>query len=202
MHALARARLDRPRIPRCLIACHMLNCSVSAHSHRFGGRSRTPQFPPPRKGLSGGLGRPNIRPGQLGRGRVVGEERRQALYGRVRFLLVTPSRAIMSDRSLALGRPAAKSRAILTGRAGGVTHRTYFCAFFRSAQRFFIASEIRFRAAADIVRRLADLLVLPGGLPRRLPRPPTPSRAWIAASSLLRCCLSCWTTSARFMPEC
>ena len=83
-------------------------------------------------------------------------------------------------------------------RASGITHSYYFCAFFRWAQRLFIANEIRLRAAADIMRRLVD----PGGLPRRLPLPPTPSRAWIAASSLLRCCLSCWTISSTFMPEC
>ena len=46
---------------------------------------------------------------------------------------------------------------------------TDFCVFLRRfAQRRFIASEIRFRAAADIVERLADLLILPRGLLRRL----------------------------------
>jgi hypothetical protein len=55
---------------------------------------------------------------------------------------------------MALRRLAARSRAISTGRAGGVTHQAYFFIFFRSAQRAFIAAEIRFRAAADIMRRL------------------------------------------------
>ena len=77
---------------------------------------------------------------------------------------------------------------------------------FAAAQRFRIASAIRLRAAADMVRRFFEaptafaevavvLLVVPGGLPRRLPGaeapPPTPSRASIAASSLLRSSLSC-----------
>jgi hypothetical protein len=76
---------------------------------------------------------------------------------------------------------------------------------FAAAQRFRIASAIRLRAAADMVRRFfgaptdfaelaVALLVVPGGLPRRLPRaeppPPTPSRACIAASSLPRSSLS------------
>ena len=76
----------------------------------------------------------------------------------------------------------------------GVSHPTYFIAFFRSAQRFFIICEICFRLAADIVR--------PGGLPRRLPWPSVPCRAWIAASSLLRSSLSWWTISSMFMPGC
>jgi hypothetical protein len=47
----------------------------------------------------------------------------------------------------------------------------YFCAFFRSAQRFRIISEIRFRAAANIVGRFGtpELFLVPGGRPRRLP---------------------------------
>jgi len=104
------------------------------------------------------------------------------------------------DAGLVVGAEASGGE--VAGRAGGATHRTYFFAFFSSAQRAFIAAEIRFRAPADIVRRLADLFALPGGLPRRFPRPLVPSRACIAASSLSRCCLSCWTTSSTFMPEC
>jgi len=78
--------------------------------------------------------------------------------------------------SLVLKRPAARSGAAPVVSRG----QTYFCTFLRrSAQRAFIASEIRFRAAADIVRRL-----VPGGRPRRL----RPSRASIAESSLLRSC--------------
>jgi len=57
-------------------------------------------------------------------GRGVGEEQRQALYGRVRFRLdggfmFMPSRAMMPGWSLVSRRPAA----ISTGRAGSVTHR-------------------------------------------------------------------------------
>jgi hypothetical protein len=56
------------------------------------------------------------------------------------------------------------------------THRTYLCAFFRcSAQRAFIACEIRFRAATDIGRRL-----LPGGLPQRLSLTLAPSRCGVS----------------------
>ena len=81
------------------------------------------------------------------------------------------------------------------------THPGYFvCALLRSAQLLRIISEIRFRAAADIMRLRAGaevdcLLAVPGGRPRRLPvaddPPLTPSNARIAASSLLRSCRSC-----------
>ena len=78
----------------------------------------------------------------------------------------------------------------------------YFAALFCLAHRAFCASEISLRAAADIVRRffgaevVAGLLILPGGLPRRFagadaPLLLTPSKANIAASSLLRSFLSC-----------
>ena len=84
----------------------------------------------------------------------------------------------------------------------------FFAALFCLAQRAFCASEISLRAAADIVRRFFGaevavcLLILPGGLPRRFaePEPPlTPSKASIAASSLLRSSLSCWTISFTFI---
>src|ERR1035437_7518355 len=85
----------------------------------------------------------------------------------------------------------------------------FFAALFCLAQRAFCASEISLRAAADIVRRFlgaevaADWLVLPGGLPRRLAgadAPPlTPSKACIAASSLLRSCVSSLMISERFI---
>src|ERR1039458_1276378 len=80
--------------------------------------------------------------------------------------------------------------------------------FFAAAQRFRIPSARRLRAAADIVRPLrgpfvAGLLVLPGGRPRRFAgadAPPlTPSKACIAASSLLRSCVSSLMISERFM---
>jgi hypothetical protein len=82
--------------------------------------------------------------------------------------------------------------------------------FFAAAQRARAASPIRLRAAADILRfsralvaeLVAALFELPGGLPRRFPveeLPPTPTKACIAASSLLRSSLSCWTISVTFM---
>jgi hypothetical protein len=78
--------------------------------------------------------------------------------------------------------------------------------FFAAAQRFRIPSARRLRAAADIVRRFfgaevaAGLLILPGGLPRRFTElPPTPSKACIAVSSLLRSCVSSLRISERFM---
>src|SRR5664279_2527393 len=80
--------------------------------------------------------------------------------------------------------------------------------FLAAAQRFLIPSARRLRAAADIVRPLrgpfvVGLLVLPGGRPRRFAgadAPPlTPSKACIAASSLLRSCVSSLRISERFM---
>ena len=79
--------------------------------------------------------------------------------------------------------------------------------FFAAAQRLRIASAILFRDAADMIRRFGalaagvDLFALPGGRPRRLAalRPPTPSSACIAASSLLRSSLSCCTISLTFI---
>jgi hypothetical protein len=89
--------------------------------------------------------------------------------------------------------------------------------FFAAAQRFRIASAMRLRPAADIMRRhfgamapvvVDGLLLLPGGRPRRLPpvippaeAPLTPSRAFIAASSRLRSSLSCTTISERFIHQ-
>lgn len=82
-------------------------------------------------------------------------------------------------------------------------YRLFFPDFFAAAQRLRIASAMRFRPAADIVRRFGTMMLflLPAGRPRRLPWPSVPSRAWIAASSRLRSCLSCWTISSRFMAE-
>jgi hypothetical protein len=60
--------------------------------------------------------------------------------------------------------------------------------FFAAAQRPFIASAIRLRAAADMPRRRAgvDLPPLPGWRPRRLtPDSPPLSRARMAPSNLL-----------------
>jgi hypothetical protein len=61
--------------------------------------------------------------------------------------------------------------------------------FFAAAQRFFIASAIRLRAAAEMRRRAeVRLLLFPGGRPRRstlVPAPPTPFNALIAESNLL-----------------
>lgn len=71
-----------------------------------------------------------------------------------------------------------------------------------------MASAIRLRPSADILLLFAGFLpapvfLLPGGRPRRFPGaevpPSTPSRACIAASSLLLSVLSCWTISAIFM---
>lgn len=58
-------------------------------------------------------------------------------------------------------------------------------------------------SASSSSRRYALLgwLLLPGGRPRRLPWPSVPCRAWIAASSLLRSYLSCWTISLTLMAE-
>ena len=76
---------------------------------------------------------------------------------------------------------------------------------FAAAQRFRIDSAILFLAAADIMRVFvcppagAGLFLVPGGRPRRLAgavAPPLiPSKALIAASSLLRSSLSCCTIS-------
>ena len=64
--------------------------------------------------------------------------------------------------------------------------RVYFFLALTAAQRFRIASAIRLRASADILRLFfgatpAGLFVLPGGLPRRFAGadvpPLTPSRA-------------------------
>ena len=79
--------------------------------------------------------------------------------------------------------------------------------FFARAQRLRIASAIRFLAAADMIQRFGvvgagvDLFALPGGRPRRLATvlAPTPSKACIAASTLLRSSLSCWTISLTFI---
>jgi len=79
--------------------------------------------------------------------------------------------------------------------------------FFAAAQRLRMASAIRFRAAADMIRRVGafdagvDLFVLPGGRPRRFTTAPpaTPSNACIAASSLPRSSLSCCTISLTFI---
>ena len=62
----------------------------------------------------------------------------------------------LDDHLLGTRRQVARSLAISTGRAGGVTHPIYFCAFFHFAQRAFIASEIRLRAAADMMGRLSS----------------------------------------------
>jgi hypothetical protein len=89
----------------------------------------------------------------------------------------------------------------------------FFPDFFAAVQRLRIASAMRLRAAADIPRFFAgraaagaDLLVLPGGRPRRFPpdippaeAPLMPSRACIAASSRLRSSLSCTTISSTFI---
>jgi hypothetical protein len=88
-----------------------------------------------------------------------------------------------------------------------VDHSCFLPDFFAAAQRFRIASAIRLRAAADIVRFLGaldtgvELFLLPGGRPRRFTTapPPTPSKACIAASSLLRSSLSCCTISVTFI---
>jgi len=81
-------------------------------------------------------------------------------------------------------------------------------ALFCQAQRFFCARETSLRAAADTGRRflgplVAGLPVLTGGLPRRFAgdNAPSlvPSKACIAASSLLRSPLRCWVISFTFM---
>jgi hypothetical protein len=91
---------------------------------------------------------------------------------------------------------------------GGLGYvRRFLPDFFAAAQRRRIASAIRFRAAADMIRRLGaldagvDLFALPGGRPRRFAPVSalTPSSARIAASSLLRSSLSCCTISLTFI---
>ena len=73
---------------------------------------------------------------------------------------------------------------------------------FAAAHRAFVAAAMRFRAAADMPRRRVgvDVFMVAGGRPRRLvPNPPVPSRACIAASSLLRSAFSCRTISSTFI---
>jgi hypothetical protein len=68
---------------------------------------------------------------------------------------------------------------------------------FHSAQRCFIAAEIRLRAAGLIRRRFLPLAglawLLLGGRPRRAGWEPSPVRAAIACSIRPASCLSCVT---------